>query len=374
LIKLANKDYYEILGVNRNATREEIQAAYRRLVLQFHPDINKSPEATRKMAEINEAYDALSDPEKRKKYDMFGQAGIGADFGGGQAYSSRVDFSDFFNGGFGGSMFDDLINTFFGGGGETVFTRGRRTTAERAGSDISFETEINLEDAINGREIEAEVERYEVCQECKGTGARKGTSEVTCPTCRGSGSVAQVQNTIFGSFRSVSVCPECGGRGKVIKEKCASCGGTGRVKRRRKIKLEIPSAVVDGVKIRYRGMGNAGVHGGQAGDLYLYVRVKPHPLYERRGNDLIYRAKISFPQAVMGTTLTVPTPYGNETLKIPPGTESGREFVISGKGMPYPGNPNRKGNFIVKVGVNVPSSTRLNKEVKKLIEELGKYI
>jgi len=178
------KDYYEILGVSKNATQDEIQAAYRRLVMQYHPDINKAPDATQKMAEINEAYDTLSDPEKRRKYDMFGQAGVGADFGGRQqTYYNREDFGDFFGGGsFGGSIFDDLINTFFGGEGEeTVFTRGRTSqTSRRKGSDIAFEAEINLEDAISGKEIEAEVERFEKCKECGGTGAKKGTKETTC--------------------------------------------------------------------------------------------------------------------------------------------------------------------------------------------------
>ncbi len=372
------KDYYEILGVSKNATQDEIQAAYRRLVMQYHPDINKAPDATQKMAEINEAYDTLSDPEKRRKYDMFGQAGVGADFGGRQqTYYNREDFGDFFGGGsFGGSIFDDLINTFFGGEGEeTVFTRGRTSqTSRRKGSDIAFEAEINLEDAISGKEIEAEVERFEKCKECGGTGAKKGTKETTCSTCKGSGRVDQVQNTIFGSFRNIITCPECHGKGTIIKEKCDKCKGTGRVKNKRKIKLEIPKAVVDGTRIRYRGMGNAGEQGAEPGDLYLYVKIKPHPIYERKGSDLIYKAKISFPQAVLGTTITVPTPYGKESLKIPPGTHPGKEFVIPGKGLPYPGNMNKKGNFIVKVEMDIPEAGKLDKEAKKLIEELSNYM
>jgi molecular chaperone DnaJ len=371
------KDYYEILGVSKNASQDEIQAAYRRLVMQYHPDINKAPDATKKMAEINEAYDTLSDPEKRRKYDMYGQAGAGADFGSQQAYYNREDFGDFFSGGgFGGSIFDDLINSFFGGRGgeETVFTRGRTSQTSRKGSDIAFEVEINLEDAISGKEIEAEIERYEKCEECGGTGAKKGTKETTCPTCKGSGRVNQVQNTIFGSFRNIVTCPECSGKGKIIKEKCDKCVGTGRVKKRRKIKLEIPKAVVDGTRIRYKGMGNAGEQGGEPGDLYLYVKIKPHPIYQRNGSDLIYRAKISFPQAVLGTTITVPTPYGKESLKIPPGTNSGKEFIIQGKGLPYPGNINKRGNFIVKIEIDIPDASKLNKEAKKLIEELNKNI
>jgi len=369
------KDYYDVLGVGRNATQQEIQAAYRRLVMQYHPDINKNSDATKKMAEINEAYDTLSDPEKRKKYDMFGQAGVGADFGGQQTYYTGGDFRDFFGGGFGGDIFGDLLNSFFGGREEeTVFTRGRPYTSEKRGSDIAFEVEINLEDAIAGKEIEVEVERYETCAECNGTGAKKGTKEVTCPTCKGNGRVTQVQNTIFGSFRNITTCPECGGKGTIVREKCDICKGIGRVKKRRKIKLEIPKAIVDGTRIRYRGMGNAGEQGAKAGDIYLYVKIKPHPLFERKGNDLTYRARVSFPQAVLGTTITFPTPYGNETLKIPPGTEAGKEFIIQGKGMPYPGNPNRRGNFIIRIGIDVPPSTKLNREAKKLIEELNKHL
>lgn len=372
------KDYYDILGVSRNASQSDIQAAYRRLVMQYHPDINKSPDATKKMAEINEAYDALSDPEKRKKYDMYGQVGTGADFGGQQTYyTGAEDLRDFFGGGggSGGSIFDDLLNTFFGGREEeTVFTRGRSSARERRGSDIAFEVEITLEEAITGKEIETEVERYETCDECGGTGAKKGTREVTCPTCKGSGRITQVQNTIFGSFRNTMTCPECSGKGTIIKEKCNKCGGSGRLKKRKRIKLEIPKGVVDGTRIRYRGMGNAGEQGANPGDIYLYIKIKPHHLFERKGSDLVYKAKISYPQAVLGATITIPTPYGNENLKIPPGTKAGKEFIIQGKGMPYPGNINRKGNLIVEVQIDIPEAGKLNKEAKKLIEELNKYL
>ena len=343
--------------------------------MKNHPDINKSPDATKLMSEINEAYNVLSDPDKRKKYDMYGSAGVGTDdFPGGQTYQySGQNMGDIFNG---GSIFDDLINNFFGGNSETIFNRGsrREKASTSQGSDIAFEVELTIEEAIFGKKIETEVEKYEICETCKGSGAKNEKAKIKCPSCNGTGKVTQVQNTIFGSFRNISICPNCSGRGTIITEKCPKCSGNGRIKIRKKLVLEIPQATVDGTKIRYRGMGNAGEQSGSPGDLFLYVRIKPHSLYERKGNNLLHTIEISYPKAVLGTNIIFTTPYGQENLKIPPGTEAGKEFIIRGKGMPNPGNINKKGDFVVKIKLKIPNSSKLSKDAKKLIEDLDKLV
>jgi molecular chaperone DnaJ len=344
--------------------------------MKYHPDINKSPDATKMMSEINEAYNVLSDPDKRKKYDMYGSLGANADdFSGNQAYYTNQNAQDF-SGGFNGSIFDDILNNFFGGNTDTIFNRGgRRESATTVqGTDIAFEVELTIEEAISGKKIETEVDKFEVCDICKGTGAKNEKAKSKCPACNGTGKIMQVQETMFGSFRNVSVCPNCRGKGTIITEKCTKCFGTGRIRIKKKIVLEIPQATIDGTKIRYRGMGNAGEQGGGSGDLYLYIKIKPHALYERKGNNLFYTAEISYPKAVLGTTINVNTPYGSENMKIPPGTEAGREFTIRGRGMPYPGNINRKGDFIIRIKLKIPNSIKLGKEAKKLIEDLDKLV
>lgn len=362
---------YEILGVNKGSSQDEIQGAYRKLVMQYHPDINKEPDANKKMAEINDAYNTLSDPEKRTKYDQYGDAGLNQDGFPGGGYSTNA--GDFFRGGGGGSIFDDLINNFFTGGGreQDSYTQGSGGQKVSRGSDISFETHVTLEEAIAGKKIKIELDRFESCEECKGSGSKKGSNSTTCPKCSGSGRVQVVQNTMFGSFRSVADCPQCHGKGKVITDPCNKCKGSGRIRQKKIIDLDIPASVVDGTKIRYRGFGNMGENGGVQGDLYLYVHLKKHPLFERQDNELYYKAQITFPQAVLGATISIPTLYGEEKLKIPPGTESGKQFVIRSKGLPYPGNSSRKGNLTVFVITKIPSAAQLDKDTKKLIEDLN---
>lgn len=359
--------------MKKEVSQDEVQSAYRKLVMQYHPDINKEPDATKKMAEINDAYNTLSDPEKRKKYDMYGEAGFNQQDGfPGGGYTT--DAGDFFRGGGSGSIFDDLFSNFFSGGqspNSDSYVRNANGQRVSRGSDISFETHLTLEEAIAGKKIKIELDRFESCVECSGTGAKKGSVQATCPKCNGSGKAQAVQNTMFGSFRTVVECPQCQGKGKTISDYCPKCKGAGRIRVKKIIDLDIPGSVVDGTKIRYRGFGNAGENGGVAGDLYLYVRLKKHPLFEQQDNDLYYKTQITFPQAVLGTTISIPTLYGEEKLKIPPGTESGKQFVIRGKGMPYPGNASRKGNLTVFVITKIPSATQLDKDTKKLIEDLN---
>jgi len=373
---LAAKDFYQVLGVEKSASQDEIQGAYRRLVMKYHPDINKEPDATKKMSEINEAYNTLSDPDKRQKYDMYGEAGLNMNQTGGYGGYSG-DPSDFFRGGSTGSIFDDILNNFFSGQSsqsDSFFHQSSHQDYASRGSDISFETQLTLEEAITGKKIKVELDRFETCTECAGSGAKKGSVPKTCPKCKGSGQVTVIQSNGFMQFRTVSVCPECKGKGKVISDPCPSCKGTGRNRMKKILDLDIPAGVNDGTKIRYRGFGNAAENGGVTGDLYLYIKLKKHPLFERDDIDLLYRASITFPKAVIGTTLFIPTLYGEEKIKIPPGTESGKTFILKNRGLPIPGNQSRKGKLTVLVTIKVPSFSQLDKEGKKILEDMDRKL
>jgi len=373
---LAAKDFYQVLGVEKSASQDEIQGAYRRLVMKYHPDINKEPDATKKMSEINEAYNTLSDPDKRKKYDMYGEAGLNMNQTGGYGGYSG-DPSDFFRGGSTGSIFDDILNNFFSGQSsqsDSFFHQSSHQDYASRGSDISFETQLTLEEAITGKKIKVELDRFETCTECAGSGAKKGSVPKMCPKCKGSGQVTVIQSNGFMQFRTVSVCPECKGKGKVISDPCPSCKGTGRNRMKKILDLDIPAGVNDGTKIRYRGFGNAAENGGVTGDLYLYIKLKKHPLFERDDIDLLYRASITFPKAVIGTTLSIPTLYGEEKIKIPPGTESGKTFILKNRGLPIPGNQSRKGKLTVLVTIKVPSFSQLDKEGKKILEDMDRKL
>ncbi|NJD51593.1 MAG: molecular chaperone DnaJ [Candidatus Methanoperedens sp.] len=362
------RDYYEILGVDKKASADDIKSAYRKLAMQYHPDKNKSPDAEEKFKEISESYAVLSDQSKRQQYDQFGHAGID------QRYSQEdifrgVDFEDLFRdigmggmGGMGGrgrgggSIFD----IFFGGG-------GRREGPSR-GSDLLYELAINLEDAAKGKTVELEVPRTETCDVCHGSGARPGTSPKTCSTCHGSGQVNRTQNTPFGRFMTTSTCGTCHGTGTIIDSPCTTCHGSGTVQRRRKIEVKIPPGVDTGSRLRVPGEGEAGGKGGPAGDLYVEINVRPHNIFTRHENDLVMEATISFTQAALGDEIIVPTLDGKAEMKIPPGTQSGHIFRLKGKGMPglhYSG----KGDQLVKIKVEVP--TRLTDRQKELLREFA---
>jgi molecular chaperone DnaJ len=342
--------------------------------MKYHPDVNKDASATSKMSEINEAYNTLSDPDKKKKYDQFGEAGLNADqfTGSHPGGYSQGGFSDFFTGTQNNSFFEDLLGNFFG---EQAYSGNHKNNKHQSrGNDIYFEASLTLEEAVAGKKVQIQLERMEKCEACEGSGAQKGSSPKSCPQCKGSGKVASIQNTILGSFRSVSTCPQCQGSGSIIENPCDQCKGTGRKKTIKREDLDIPPGVGEGVKIRYRNFGNAGYQGGPSGDLIVQIRLKPHPLFQRKGSDLIYEAEISYPEAVMGKNLEINTLYGPETLKIPPGTESGSIFTLKNKGMPLPQAGKRKGNLIVLVKTKVPAFNQLDKETKKLIEELSKKL
>lgn len=339
---MANKDYYEILGVPRNATQEEIKKKYRELVMKYHPDLNKdNPEAAKKMAEINEAYEVLSDPEKRAQYDKFGA--VGAQMGGYEsAYGPSYDFT--------GDLFSDLgeILRDFGFGG---FGAGTRERVER-GEDIKVEVKIPFKDSVLGTDKEVTVRKREACPVCHGTGAEPGTGSTICPTCNGTGFVTKRQRTPFGEFVVQTTCPTCHGTGKVIKEKCHNCGGSGVVEKLSKVTVTIPPGIEDGTVIRLRGQGDAAPHGGVPGDLYVRVIVEKDPRFIKEGNKIYYIANISVPEAVLGTEIKVPLiEGGEEVVKIPPGTQHGAEIKLRrrfGSRKPY--------EYIVKVVVTIPTT------------------
>jgi molecular chaperone DnaJ len=366
-VAMTKRDYYDTLGVDNNASKQEIKKAYRKLALKYHPDKNPEKEAEEKFKEISEAYAVLHDDEKRKMYDKYGHAGID------QRYSTEdifkgADFSDIFRGmgvdfGFG---FEDILERFFGH--RMGFdTRSRHMR----GRDLRYDIEISLEDAYQGFTTEIEVPRTETCQVCRGSGAKPGTSPKTCPKCGGTGQTRASRRTAFGMFTQVSVCPSCQGEGIVIEEKCPECGGTGVVQKTRSIEITIPKGIDDDSQLRLTGEGEQPQGGGSSGDLYVVVHMKDHPRFERRGADLYQKVAVSFPQAALGAKIEVHTLNGTETLKISDGTQSGDVFKLRGKGMPYL-RGSGYGDMFVEVNVKIPK--RFNRKAKKLIEELDKEL
>ena len=354
---MPNKDYYEILGVSRDATAEEIKQSYRRLAKKYHPDTNPAPDATERFKEINEAYEVLSDPEKRARYDRYGSA-KGPTFEG---FSGFGD-DDFF-GGF--DSFESIFDMFFGGS-----TKGRERPKQKQGSSLQYTLTVTFREAALGAEKEIEYTRYESCPVCHGTGIRPGAHPRTCPTCGGRGRVREVQRTLFGEFSSIHTCPTCHGEGVIIDNPCNNCHGTGRVKVKKKVKITIPPGVENGTRLRFRGGGDKGEKGGEAGDLYILVHVEEDPVFKRDGLDIIYNAKIGIVKASLGGVIEVPTLYGKETINIPPGTQNGKVFRLHGKGIKASGM--RVGDQVVVINVEIPK--RLSKSAKELLFKLGQEL
>lgn len=360
---MTKRDYYEILGVSKSATQEEIKKAYRKLALKYHPDKGGTKEDEAKFKEVNEAYENLKDEKKRAAYDKFGHAGpkMGGSSGG-------FDWSDFAQGGYGTGGFNvnfedlggigDIFGEMFGGG-----TRTRRT---QRGADIETQITIDFMEAVSGIDKEIVLDKQNKCDKCKGSGAEPGTKIKTCPTCGGSGQIKKARQTMFGTFAQVATCDECSGSGQIPEKKCSKCSGAGRIKERKGVKVKIPAGIEDGQTIRLSGKGEAGPIGTLAGDLYLNIRVRSDHRFEREGSNVKSTSEINFPEAALGTTVSVDTVRGKVKLKIPAGTQSGKIFRLSEKGMPII-NSGKRGDHLVKIHVKTP--TRLSRKQKKLLEE-----
>lgn len=354
------RDYYEVLGVSKGATDDEIKKAYRKLAKKYHPDVNKdNPEAAEKFKEASEAYEILSDKEKRARYDQFGFAGVDPNYGAGQGGG----FSGF-SGGFGdfGDIFDSFFGGGFGGG-----TRQNRANAPRQGESIRRSVMLNFEEAAFGCEKEITIDRVETCPECGGSGAEKGYTPETCPNCHGTGTVQQTQRTPFGTFASTGACPNCRGTGKIIKKPCKNCHGTGQERRSRKLSVKIPAGIDDGQSVALRGQGGAGINGGPAGDVIVTVSIRPHPLFQRDGYDVWCEVPISYAQACLGDKLIVPTIDGKVEYTMPAGTQPGAVFRMRGKGIQSVNNRGR-GDQFVKVTLEVPKN--LSDNQKELLRKL----
>ena len=351
-------DFYQLLGVSRSADSDTLKKAYRKLARQYHPDINKEPGAEEKFKEIGRAYEVLADPDKRARYDQFGEAGLGGAAG-------MPDMGDM-----GG--FADLFETFFNGfGGQS--TQGTRTQRRgpQQGDDLRYDLNIEFKQAIFGEQREIKIPHLETCITCKGIGARPGTGPSTCTTCGGSGQVRRATRTPFGNFTQVAECPSCSGVGQLINDPCATCGGNGVKQVRKKLRINIPPGVDTGTKLRVSGEGNAGLKGGPSGDLYVFIKVKTDPKLKREGINIYSEISISYLQAILGDTVGIDTVDGKVDLQIPGGTQPNSVLTLENKGVPRLGNPVARGNQDVLVKVKLP--TRISEAERKLLENLASH-
>ena len=361
------RDYYEVLGLNRNASPDEIKKAFRKLAFDLHPDRNKDPASEEKFKEISEAYAVLSDPEKKQKYDAYGHAGISG------AYSQEDIFRGADFSGFGIDM-EDILRSFFGGAFTGGFGGGfggfqRQRSGPQKGRDLETAVEITLEQAATGATVELNLNRLEKCSRCGGSGADPGTNVITCPKCGGSGQIQRSVASPFGRMVTVTTCDRCQGRGRTAEKPCSKCRGEGVEETRRKIDVKIPAGIDEEMYLTLRGQGDAGLYGGPSGDLFVGVKIKPHPYLLRKGADIIYEAEINVAQAALGAEITVPVIGGEERIKVPTGTQSGDIIRLKGKGMP---SRYGKGDHLVHVTVRVPE--RMTRRQRDLMEELGKEL
>jgi molecular chaperone DnaJ len=357
---VAKRDYYEVLGVPKNASRDDIKKAYRRLAIQFHPDKNpENKEAEEKFKEATEAYEVLSDDQKKSAYDQFGFAGVQGMGGGGHDWSSFQGFEDIFGGGDFGSIFDTIFGGGFGGGRSS-----RNTGGARQGANLRSDIEISFKDAVFGTKVEIQYTRNESCPACHGTGAAEGSGKKVCPSCQGSGQIRRSQ----GFFSVASTCPTCHGEGYIIEHPCKECGGTGVQRKKQKIMVTIPAGIENGRRVAIARQGDAGVNGGPAGDLYVFIRVRPHEYFERQGLDLYCAVPISITQASLGAEIHVGTLDGKTIkVKVSPGIQNGKMLRIRNEGVPSAG---RRGDLYIKFMVQIPD--KLTKRGRELMEELSK--
>jgi molecular chaperone DnaJ len=345
------RDYYEVLGVPRNASEEEIKRAFRRLAFQYHPDHNKEPQAEEKFKEINEAYQVLSDADKRTNYDRYGRA------------EGVPGFPDF--GGLG-----DIFESFFGFGGSPFGTTTAQHVPQRGGN-LSAHLTLSFEEAVFGCNKEIKVERIENCPSCQGLGTKQGTNPQTCPECHGTGQVTRIRQSLFGRFTHVTTCPRCFGSGTVITDPCPRCHGRGQVKLKKALMVDIPAGVDDGYTMILDGEGDIGSYGGRPGDIYITFSVKPSKTFRREGNDIFYELHLNFAQAALGDEVEVPSLNGAVNLKIPPGTQNGKYFHLKGKGIPY---TNHRGNGDEIIVVRVITPEHLDTKQRHLFQELAEIL
>lgn len=353
-------DYYETLGVSRDCGKDELKRAYRRLARQYHPDVNKDAGAEDKFKEINRAYEVLSEPETRARYDRFGEAGVSGSGAAGAEYGDMGGFAD---------IFETIFSGFGGGMGGPGGGGGRRRSGPTRGDDLRLDLKLEFKEAIFGGEKEIRIPHLETCKVCNGTGAKAGTTATTCGTCGGSGQVRRATRTPFGSFAQVSVCPTCNGTGQVIAEKCEACGGAGRKQETKKLKITVPPGVDNGTRLRVSREGDAGLKGGPPGDLYVYLAVNTDKKFRRDGINIQSDVEISYLQAILGDRITVETVDGKEELEIPAGIQPNKVLTLEGRGVPKLGNPVSRGDHLITVKVVIP--TKLGREEKELLQQLA---
>lgn len=352
---MAKRDYYEVLGVSKDASDDDIKKAYRKLSKKYHPDINKAPDAEEKFKEVSEAYEILSDAQKRAAYDQYGHASTDPNFGAGYGgFGGQGGFGGFTGG------FDDIFDTFFGGGG----ARSRNYNAPRQGADLQYRLHLKFEEAVFGKKETIHYSREEECETCHGSGAKPGTEPQTCSKCHGSGAIQVERNTPFGRVMTQTVCDVCGGTGKEIIEKCPTCHGNGRVEKEHTVNVTVPAGVEDGQQLRLAGQGEVGSNGGPYGDLYVVFTVEESDTFDRDGAEIFYVLPISFVQATLGTEIEVPTVHGKVKLRIPAGTQTGTNFRLKGKGAP---RLRGAGNGDQHVKVNIVTPKNLNEKQKEAL-------
>lgn len=353
------RDYYEILGIPRNATKDEVRQSFRRLARQYHPDVNKAPDAEQRFKEINEAHEVLSDDEKRSRYDRFGHAAVNG-AGGAANYTGFEE------------IFEDFINNF-GGFGGTRASAGTRRRGPRPGADRRVDVTLTFEESVHGVDRELEFDRLELCETCEGSGAEPGTQPSQCPQCNGTGEIRQVQQTFLGSMVRVAACPRCGGKGEVILTPCKICTGSGRLRKTARVNAKIFAGMREGQQLRVMNEGDAGEKGAPNGNLYVIIHVEDHEFFKRRDDDIILDISINVAQAALGDKIEVPTVDGDVDLSIPPGTQTGKSFRLRQKGFPRlrsDGSTAGRGDQIVYVSVQIP--TQLTAEQRQLFEELAR--
>jgi molecular chaperone DnaJ len=345
------RDYYDILGVPRGSSDADIKKAFRRLAQQWHPDINTEAGADERFKQINEAYQVLSDPQRRQAYDLFGRTAAGAG-GGPDPYGPFGGFSGF----------GDIFDAFFGGAAGGTARQARTP----AGADLRYDLQLTFDEAISGVEREIEFTALDRCETCGGNGAEPGTTPITCPQCNGSGEVRQVRSTMLGQMVNISACPRCKGQGRIVETPCHTCRGEGRVEGKRTLRVTVPAGIDDGHQIRLTGEGEAGPRGGPAGNLYVVAHVEAHAKLRRQDSELFYELDLSITQAALGARVTVPTAEGEETVEIKPGTQPGTEIRLRGKGVPHLRRPGQRGDLHLLLDVKIP--TRLSRRQRELLE------